>query len=233
MDWTESAPLGEGELEDVFARHGVVFAALPDSKTVVCLQYAETTRRIYLQSIKGLGLKMPNDLFNDFKRKYVSADGSIELKSCPGKEKIIKLKSPWLNIDNCLSVFNIYGDEHFTIYRTAERQIKVKGKSALRSLYADEICSQFTADGTIVPPNKNLIDTGAVLMTGIDAAETRKINDQQRWQIIDMGPGIRAVEISDTNNQRYRLIANFNNKKVKIDKLLLKAFSDHLSKVDY
>ena len=233
VDWTEQAPLGEGEIEDVFAQHGIVFAALPDNQTVVCLQYAETSRRIYLQSIKGLGLKMPNDLFNDFKRKYVSADGSIELKGCPGKEEIIKLKSPWLNIDDCLSVFNIYGDEHFTIYRPAERQIKIKYQPILKSLYADEICSQFTADGTIVPPNKILIDTGAVLMTGIDAAETRKINDQQRWQTIDMGTGIRAVEVSDANNQKYRLIANFTKNEIKIDELLLKAFSAHLSKVDY
>jgi hypothetical protein len=209
VDWTELSPQGEGELENVFARHEIVFAALPDNNTVICLQYAETTRRIYLQRVKGLGLKMPNDLFNGFKRKYVSAGSSIELKGCPDKEEIIKLKSPWLNIDDCLSVFNIYGDEHLTIHRPAERQINVKHKEKLCSLYADEICSQFSASRNIEMPNKVLIDTGAVLMTGIDATETQAINEQQRWQKINMGSGIRAVEVTDINKQKYLLLVNF------------------------
>jgi hypothetical protein len=209
LHWTESSPLGEGEAEDVFAQHGIVFATLPDNQTVVCLQYAETTRRIYLPYIKGLGLKMPNDLFNNFKRKYVSAEGTVELASCPDKEEIIKLKSSWLNIDDCLAVFNIYGDEHLTIYRPAERQIIIKNKPALPSLYADEICSVFKADKNIEPPNKVVIDTAFMLMTGIDATATKKVNEQQRGQTIAMGAGIRAVTVSDANGQKYLLIANF------------------------
>ncbi|MFA7231461.1 MAG: hypothetical protein WC071_09345, partial [Victivallaceae bacterium] len=211
VDWTEQAPLGEGEMEDVFARHGIVFAALPDNKTVVCLQYAETTRRIYLQYIKGLGLKMPNDLFNDFKRKYASEEGCIELSGCPAAEEIIKIKSSWLNIDDCLSVFTVYGDDYFTIYRPAERQIKIKYQQALASLYADEICSTFSADRNIEPPNKIVIDTGVVLVTGIDAVEAKKLSKQQRWHSVDMGTGIRAVRVADINNQQYLLIANFSN----------------------
>ena len=228
--WTEFAPMGEGELEDIFARHSIVFAALPDSKTVVCLQYAETTRRIFLQRVKGLGLKIPNDLFNGFKRRYVSSEGTLELNGCPGKEENIKLESSWLNIDDCLSVFNIYGDRHFTIHRPAERQIKVKYSHGLTSLYADEICSEFKADRNIEPPNKVMIDTGAVLVSGIDAAETLKVNDQQRWQTIDMGTGIRAIKVTDANNQKYLLIANFNKNKIKINGLSLKPFTARLLK---
>lgn len=237
VDWTESTPLGEGEMEDVFARHGIVFAALPDNKTVVCLQHAETTRRIYLQSIKGLGLKIPNDLFNDFKRKYVSEEGNIKLSGCPEAEEIIKLKSPWLNIDDCLSVFTVYGDKHFTIYRPAERQIKNKYQQTLASLYADEICSTFSAGRNIEPPNKIVIDTGVVLMTGLDAAETKKLSRQQHWKKIDMGSGIRAVSVADINEQQYLLIANFTTAPKEVDltafptenihenKLLIKPFT--------
>jgi hypothetical protein len=58
-------------------------------------------------------------------------------------------------------------------------------------------------------PNKVLIDTGAVLMTGIDATETQAINEQQRWQKINMGSGIRAVEVTDINKQKYLLLVNF------------------------
>ncbi len=229
VNWTENMPSGEGEVEDVFAQHGIVFAALPDKQTVICLQYAETTRRIYLQSIKGLGLKMPNDLFNDFKRKYVSAEGSIELKGCPDKEEIIKLKSPWLNIDDCLSVFTIYGGEDLTIYRPAERQIKIKHQPLLSSLYADEVCSVFKAEKNIEPPNKVLIDTGAVLMTGINAAETQKLNEQQSWQKIDMGVGIRAIAVTDANNQKYLLIANFTEEEKSVDLTIFPSIQQLLS----
>lgn len=215
--WTEKEPFGEGETEDAFAQYGMVFAALPDKQTVICLQYAETTRRIYLKKTKGLGLKIPNDLFNDFKRKYVSAEDSLELKGCPETEETIKLKSPWLNIDDCLSVFTIYGDKHLTIYRPAKRQINIKKKPTLTSLYADEICSEFKANRNIEPSNKVVIDTGAVLMTGIDAAETQVINDQQQWQTIDMGTGIRAVKVTAANNQEYILIANFAETKKNVD----------------
>ena len=217
VHWTENAPFGEGETEDVFAQHGIVFATLPDNQTVICLQYAETTRRIYLQCIKGLGLKIPNDLFNNSKRKYTSDEVSIELKSCPGKGKIIKLKSSWLNIDDCLSVFTIYGDDNLTIYRPAERQINVKNKPVLTSLYADEICSEFKAEQNIEPPNKVLIDTGCVLMTGVNATETKKINEQQSWQKINLGLGIRAVTVIDSNTQRHLLIANFTKKEMQVD----------------
>jgi hypothetical protein len=217
VHWTESQPLGEGETEDVFAWHGIAFAALPDSKTTICLQYAETSRRIYLQYIKGLGLKIPNDVFNDCRRKYAAADKKVELAACPGREEIVKFKSSWLNIDDCLSVFTIYGDECLTVYRPAKRQISVKYEPALVSLYADEICTEFKADRNIEPPNKTVIDTGAVLMTGIDAAETGSINAQQRWRSIELGTGIRAVWVVDANNREYLLAANFTESKKNID----------------
>lgn len=218
MHWTERYPLGEGEDEVVFAKHAVVFAALPDEKTVVCLQYAEATRRIYLQRIKGLGLKIPNDLFNGFKRKYFAADKNIELHGCPGKEEIIKFMSPWLNIDDCFSVFTIYGDKYFTIYRPSERQIRVKNPSVLKSLYADEICSEFRMERQFESQGKNLIDTGVVLMTGITASATESAAKQQRWQAINTDiPGCKAVRITDANDREYLLIANFSEKNNRMD----------------
>ena len=120
-----------------------------------------------------------------------------------------KLESSWLNIDDCLAVFTIYGDEHLTIYRPAERQIIIKNRPALPSLYADEICSVFKADKKLEPPNKIVIDTAFMLMTGIDATATKTANEQQLWQTIAMGAGIRAVTGHDTNGQKYLLIANF------------------------
>ena len=114
-------------------------------------------------------------------------------------------------------MFTIYGDENLTIYRPANRQINVKYKPALTSLYADEICSVFNAEKNIEPPHKVLIDTGAILMTGINATETQKLNEQQSWHKIDMGVGIRAVIVTDANNQKYLLIVNFTEQEKSID----------------
>jgi hypothetical protein len=216
VDWTESRPLGEGEMEDIFARHGIAFAALPDNKTAICLQYAKTTRRICLQNIKGLGMKMPNDLFNDLKRNYFSAEKDIELSSCPGKEEVIKLNSSWLNIDNCLSVFKIYGDDHFTIYRPAERQIKIKYLS-LTSLYADEICTEFKNSSIIEPPEKVIIDTGAILFSGINSSETRMLSNQKFFESIEVGSGIRTVKVTGADNVKYLFIANFTTESKSVD----------------
>ena len=209
LKWTEFAPLGEGEVEDAFAKHSIAFAALPDNATVVCLQYAETTRRIYLRKIKSLGLKMPNDIFNDSKRKYYSAEGEVELTGCPATEELIKLNSSWLNIDNCLSVFSLYGGDELNIYRPAERQISLINKPKMSSLYADEICSEYKAENTLVSPRQAVIDTGAVLMVGIDAAETKKIDNQQSFKSITSIPGIRAINVTGTDNKEYLFIANF------------------------
>ncbi len=205
----EKSPVGEGEAEADFARQGIVFVALPDGQTVISMQYAETLRRINLRQVKGLGLKIPNDLFNKFTRKYSSAVGELELLGCPGHEEFIKLKSSWLNIDNIMSVFKIYGAENFTIYRPVKRQIKVKYSPELTSLYADEICSSFSVDDNLVPPGEVVIDTASILMTSINAATTKIIAEQPRWQSVDMGVGIRALTISDINRQQYLLIANF------------------------
>ena len=209
LNWTESQPVGEGEIEDVFARHGIAFAALPDNATVICLQYAETTRRIYLRQIKSLGLKMPNDIFNDSKREYYSAEGKIELNGAPEAEEIIKLNSYWINIDDNLSVFSLYGGNAFNIYRPAQRQISLLNKPKMSSLYADEICSEFKAENALVSAHETVIDTGAVLMIGINARKTQRMSKQQRFKSITSILGIRAVDVTGIDGKKYLLIANF------------------------
>lgn len=47
-----------------------------------------------------------------------------------------------------------------------------------------------------------------------------------------MGIGVRAVEVTDANNQKYRLIANFTKNEIKINKLALKAFSANFAKIN-
>lgn len=211
VNWTERHPLGEGELEDIFASHGIVFTALPDNRTAICLQYAVTTRRIYLNRVQGLGLKMPNDIFNHCRREYFSESGKLILNSMPGKEEIIAIESPWLNIENNLAIFNVCSDSHFTIYRPAKQQVKVCD-SPHTSLFADEICTQFGAMFVMTPPRKTIIDTGAVLMVGLDAEETRK--KQSDFRSIPMGSEIRAVSAIGMDNRKYLLIANFNHNTV-------------------
>ncbi|MDD5728417.1 MAG: hypothetical protein PHV59_07645 [Victivallales bacterium] len=213
VTWTESKTLGEAEQGDVFAWHGIVFAALPDHATAICLQYAETSRRIYLHRRQGLGLKMPNDIFNHCSREYFSAAGKSVLNGRPDKEEIISLESPWLNIDNSLAVFNVYGDEYFSIYRPEKPQIKVSDFPHT-SLYADEICTQFETMYTMAPPGKTVIDTGAVLMTGIEAAATRK--QQAHFRPIPVAPGIRALSAVGADKRKYLLIANFSRKAAKL-----------------
>lgn len=62
-----------------YARHRTACAALPDGKTMLFLEYAVMTKEATIDEIKGMSLKMPNDLFNGGKRVY-RAPGNVELE---------------------------------------------------------------------------------------------------------------------------------------------------------
>ena len=205
----EANPAGEGDLPADSICQSVVFAALPDGKTAVCLQFAQALRRIYLPMVKGLCLKMPNDVFNDNTRLYCSKQGKNNLCSMPQNEEILKIDSKWLNIDKCLSVFKLYGDDHFTIYRPNTRSIEVYHRQMLKSLYVDEICSQFDDRPQFCDKGQIVIDTGAVLITN-GTENSQDFLDKNTKQY-DLGAGKKVIKITGTDSKDYLIIANFTN----------------------
>ena len=199
VEWTEKSPRGEGELEAVYARHAVAFAALPDGRSAVVLQHAVTARRIYLRRIQGLGYKMPNDIFNDCRRLYRHEGGSRVVEGIPGREETIVFDSPWLGVDDALFIRNIYGGKGFTIYRPAGRQIPTE-EYGHTSIHADEICTAFEQGDRFAAPGETVLDCGALLSVEKDAA-----SDVRR---IDLPGALRAAAFT-LGGVEYALLANF------------------------
>ena len=228
--WTEKNPLGEGELPAVYAEHGIAFCALPDGASAVVLQYAKAVRRIYLRRIQGLNLKMPNDIYNDSKRSYYSAEGKKVLCGMPGKTETVDFDSPWLNIDNEMRLYNIYGSSGFSIFRHADRQIECLDFPH-KSIYADVICTEFAEVEAFVDKDTVLLDNGTLLVCGENSAQCSseniicKIPDSEKY------PALRMVEICSRNNRKYIFAANFGDIEAEIQNVILQPFESALIEV--
>ena len=71
--------LAEGQQMEILGCKQVAFAALPDDRTVLCLQYATAAGRYCLRSVSGIHWNVPNDLFNG-QRQYISPAGQTILQ---------------------------------------------------------------------------------------------------------------------------------------------------------
>ncbi len=200
--WTEKVPLGEGEGKHPYAKQQTVAAALPDGKTMLILDYAVITKEITLRQIRGLSLKMPNDLFNKSQRRYRGEGFDEILAGNPGKDDTRKIGSSWLVIDEALAVRNVYGADGLTIYRPEAPSIIIKKESQpwLHSLYADEICSIFNPEIKRYLPKTVVLDCGAAVSVGNAVGEARQLEL----------PGLqRGVEYTADDGSKYVLIADF------------------------
>lgn len=174
-DWCERDPLGEGEGVYAYARHQIAVAALPDQETMLVLQYATISKEITLDAIKGFGVKVPNDLFNGSKRRYMTADGTcLELAGNPGCADDRHLAADRVCVDGKLAVFALYGADGLTIHRPAKAQIILHKPHGpwLSSLYADEICGKVVLENQRYTPGTVVLDDGfAVAVSGDLKAE--------------------------------------------------------------
>lgn len=201
-EWRQLCPLGEGEGEYPYARQQAVCAALPDGRTMLILDYAEITKEVTLQLIKGLNLKIPNDLFNGSKRRYRGENFMETLPGNPGKEDTRVIDSKYLTVDDRLSVLNIYGSEKLTVYRPAAPQIIIKKPHPpwLHSLYADEICSVFRPGVRRCRPRETVIDCGAAVTAG-DAPG--------RGTRLELPGSLRGIGYRAADGTCYALVTDF------------------------
>lgn len=168
-EWEERNPQGEGEGVYAYARHRTACAALPDGKTMLFLEYAVMTKEATIDEIKGMSLKMPNDLFNGGKRVYrAPGNVEIELPGNPGSTDSRTVSSDRLSIDGALNVYSLYGSDTLTIRRPASREIVIHRKNGpwMYSLYADEICNTYRSGCGRVRPGTVVLDGGYAVAAG-------------------------------------------------------------------
>ncbi len=215
-----SGTLFEAEQQtiDHLGTEKIAVSCLPDGATTLVMQYAtlpENTRSTIL-SVKGLNLKVPNDLFNDCKRKYYFSDTMLVKNGLEGERKLTTGK--WLNVDDHLGVCLLYGADALTVHSPGKRQIAIS-KYAHRNtgfdtgnLYCDEILAEFSTDLQDLWGDKHLIDNGFALIANADHKQTAAISEKKKaLEIIYNNPSavIRSIEIQGQDGNQYLFIANF------------------------
>lgn len=217
-------PISEGEAAQDVAAIDLAFVALPDDRTCVVIQRAQTLGRVWLPEVKGLFYQMPNDVFNDMTRCYADEGGAVELRGCPGQAEARSFDGQWLNVDGRLSIVRVYGPP-LTVHRPAERQIFIKPYTnrqhtdkAGGNLYVDEICLGGSDQRQAFDAGETLVDIGAVLLSGVAADETAAyVGAAAPTRIVCEQPDQRGVQVIGADGKSYRVVADFGATRVQLE----------------
>jgi len=220
LTWGEVAVMtsdmvSEGEKGGQLARQWIVFAALPDDRTAMIMQFCKTTLRAFVRSRKGLSLLVPNDIFNGCLRTYFAESGAHELPGAGWRhESILDLRSEWVNIEDKLGVVKAYGSEELVVNRPGRRQIGLAASKRTKvggMLYADQICLGCDLEVADYPEGATILDLGCVLLSGADreaTADCCRTLKQQR-SLISSSEDVRQVWSEDACGVPHLLCANF------------------------
>lgn len=200
---SEKAVLQEGWVSVDPAHHRYAVAALPDERTMVVLEYCRLGVRSYVSEIKGLKLNVPNDLFNRYRRTYLT-DAGPTMMDGRGKQ-ILRTGSKWANVENTIGIVGVYGADWVTIFQAGER----RASGYADSLYYDEICYPCRIGTHAVDAGAVVLDCGSVVLSKATAEETAEFAAGGVEQLECGNTGFRAVRISGANGDNYVLVANF------------------------
>ncbi len=198
-----NASMGEaGFCTDQAVTH-IAFAALPDGRTCLCLQYvvAAADRVGYLEERKDLHLVIPNDLFNGYRREVFSSAGRTVLVSPPERDETLALLGCWLNVDDRLGVVALYGGDGLLVDRSTARRA-----GRYQSLFTEEICLHVGHELTRCRPGSVLADVGFAVLSGVTADGTARV---QGDAVPFEHEELRGAWVDGADGNRYALVANF------------------------
>ena len=207
----------EGQSDEIAGNTHLLFTALPDDTTVIVMQKClSSMRRVYLNEAKGLFYNIPNDIFNDSVRSYMSTNGRIDIKGGnEGRKEVIEIVSPWLNVDDCIGFIGVYGAESFSICRPPVRQAglilsQYEREVISTGLWIDELCFPFIKGPFSADAGSSLFDIGCIILAGSDAEMTSDYWKKKKARRIRMqNPDVRAMAVEALNGKDYLQIVNF------------------------
>jgi hypothetical protein len=206
--------VSEQQTKDILSVSKLIFAALPDDRTVIVMQRAETINRSYISSIQGLLLHIPNDLFNDNSRRYYYEDGMQVINGVGSKEELIDIDSPWVNVDDLLSVIKVYGDDSLKLHCPGRRQIGLRNRifeDTMGMLYADEICCPYYKGLMDVNPGQIIYNTGFIVQSNVDHKFTKDYSALgccSELRINENLPEISVIKAIGADKRTYILVSN-------------------------
>lgn len=215
-----ASQVGEGQKDDVVAETQIVCAALPDNASVLYMQYSKAPKRVYVKSVKGLMLTIPNDIFNNGSRQFILPHEKRTFNSLQAPFGPLELHSRMLNIDGKINVELFYGADSLTLNRPASRQIEIRYKrDGGGNLYAEEICSKCFSGLIKFEPGELLLDECFAVQSG-------KLPSKSNFADIDIetiSEACRFAAFRGSDDKIYALAANFGDKDgfIKFNKSIL------------
>ena len=208
---TSDDHLAEGQKKEYIARKKIAFAALPDENTVLCLQEAETTGRVFISESKGLFWNIPNDIYNKQERTIFHECGSDYLRggSFANEFKVISLGS-FINADNKIGIASL---DPMLLIRNPRRQVDIRGKDMSGSLYAEEVCNKYVSTPRWYDGGDIIFTTGfaATLGTSEETAELAKTLFSLE------ATKLKAVGVTAKDGKKYLLAANFTDEDITLE----------------
>jgi len=208
---TFSQGMMEGMPDHALAVTHIAFAALPDDRTVMAMQYAVAPdARVYILAVKGLLLRIPNDVFNGNCRTYYGDKQTWELEGVGSKRGVLDTGSNWLNVDDSLSVIGVYGAEALCLYRPGKRQLAIRDTD-VGTLYADEVCYPCDLGLRSVDADAALFDIAFVLQSDVSHQQTAEYAGGAGCMKLDVAgsAGLRAMAAKDLAGRLHVMVANF------------------------
>jgi hypothetical protein len=192
---------GEGQQKERMARKYIAYAALPDGKTVLCLQNARALNRVFVAECEGVLWNIPNDIYNGKRRRlYFKGEEKTFEGGVTGNFECISLGN-YLNAEGKIGIASL---TPLSLLRRGKRQIDIVGRENSGTLYAEEICSDYSREHRWVSRGEVLFDTGFAVCVQ-SAEETVKMSKSL------FSPGIeniKTVGVTAADGKRYILALN-------------------------
>ena len=203
--WSSENYVAEGQSKENTALEQIAVAALPDDATMVVLQRAKTLNRVILKNVKGLYFNVPNDIFNNFTRKYQTSRDEFSLRGMEAENKTLKTGSQTIQIDDQVNISAVYGIKELCIYRPGKRQVEIFGKPETQgrsggNLFCDQICYPCVTTRKSYDKEQLLFDQAFAVSIHHNAAS----------EVIETGNDtVKAVKITGADKKDYLIVANF------------------------
>lgn len=195
--------MAEGQSKEKMARKNIVFAALPDENTVLCLQYAKTLNRVYCSEISGTFWNIPNDVFNNSQRKLKYENGEICLEGGDYTKEYETISlGRYANVDDKIGIASKLP---LTLVRRGNRQVEIKRVENSGTLYCEEICAPYNKEYKWIDKNTEIINTGFAICLG-DYNDTKKLYNSLVLREIE---NFCTICVLAKDNKFYTLVANF------------------------
>lgn len=207
----------EGYRRDVPAEKTIAYAQLSDGVTALSVQRAISPYRIYERSYSSIMYRVPNDVYNENKRSFITENDSFSLMGGRfAKEEDISI-GKWVSVENKMGIAST---EPLTLRSPKYRQIDLVMKDIQDStredygtLYANDVVGAYSDTPTWFNPGDEIYRCVFAANVGT-AEETKRLSDSLSMSETDTTVSAR---VTDSLGREYILALNIGEGEEKIE----------------